>query len=162
MAAVDIAIADAVVDALGDGVFCLPVSPVRSYAEWDEALEDFEVLHVDVVPVQMGPSVELDSRGDAEYAVEIDVGVRYRFGEIEQRLLTGTVSVEDMDVLKLLVQEIAQFLWTDRLADVNAATLQDVEIKLGWSRKHLRQLRQFFGFVRLKFLATVSLEDEDD
>lgn len=157
MAAVDIDIADAVKDALEAGAFSVAIEPVRSYAEWDEALEDLNTLHVDVVPVQTGPATELETRGEVEYTCEIDIGVRYRFGTSESESSTGRVAVEEVDRLKLLVQEIAEFFMTDRFDDATAGVWQETEIKLGWSRKHLRQMRQFFGFVRLTFLATRTL-----
>ena len=80
MAAVDLEIADAVVTALEAATLSKSIDPIRSYAEWDEALEEFDELHVDVVPLQTGPTTELDDRGSVEYACEIDIGVRYRFG----------------------------------------------------------------------------------
>lgn len=157
MAAVDIEIADAVTTSLAAGTFSQSISPVRSYAEWDEQLEDFETLHVDVVPLQTGPATTLEERGTVEYECEVDIGVRYRFGTSEQESLTGRVELDDIDRLKLLVQEIAEFFMTDRLTDTNTAIWNGTEIKLGWSRKHLRSYRQFFGFVRLTFLATRTL-----
>lgn len=157
MAAVDLEIADAVVTALEAGTFSKSIEPVRSYAEWDEELKDFDELHVDVVPLQTGPATELDDRSSVEYTCEIDVGVRYRFGPSEQESTTGRIDTSDMDACKLLVQEIAEFFITDRFADSPFAIWQNTEIKLGWSRKHLRQMRQFFGFVRLTFLATRAL-----
>jgi hypothetical protein len=157
MAAVDLEIADAVVTALEAATLSKAISPVRSYAEWEEALEDFDELHVDVVPLQTGPATELDDRGSVEYTCEIDIGVRYRFGTSEQESTTGRVGIDEVDGLKLLVQEIAELFITDRFADSPFAIWQDTTIKLSWSRKHLRQMRQFFGFVRLTFLATRSL-----
>jgi hypothetical protein len=156
MAAVDIDIADAVKDALVAGVSFggVPVPAVRSYAEWDEALEDLNTLHVDVVPLQTGPATSLEARGEVEYSCEIDIGVRYRFGTADQESTTGRVDPDEIDALKLLVQAIAEFFMVDRLTDTNMSIWQETEIKLGWSRKHLRQMRQFFGFVRLTFLAT--------
>lgn len=157
MAAVDLEIADAVVTALKAGTFSTSIDPIRSYAEWDEALEDFNVLHVDVVPLQTGPATELEARAEVDYSCEIDIGVRYRFGAETQGATTGRVDIADIDPLKLLIQEIAEFFMVDRLADTTTAAWQGTEIKLGWSRKHLRQMRQFFGFVRLTFSATRSI-----
>jgi hypothetical protein len=152
--AVEVDIADAITAALDTAAFSQAFTPVRSYAEWEDALEDLNTLHVDVVPVQTGPATELDDRADVEYDCEIDIGVRYRFGTADQVSATGRVDTAKVDELILLVQEIAEFFMVDRLADANTAVWQDTEIKLGWSRKHLRQLRQFFGFVRLTFKAT--------
>lgn len=159
MAAVDIEIAEAVQAALAAGISFggVDLPAVRSYAEWDEAIEDLDTLHVDVVPLQTGPGVSLDDRGSVEYTCEIDVGVRYRFGTTDQDSVTGRVDVDKVDALKLLVQTIAEFFMIDRLSDTNTASWQETEIKLSWSRKHLRQMRQFFGFVRLTFLATRTL-----
>ena len=157
MAAVDLEIADAVVTALEAATLSKSIDPVRSYAEWDEALEEFDELHVDVVPLQTGPTTELDDRGSVEYACEIDIGVRYRFGAESQESTTGRVATDEVDALKLLVQEIAEYFITDRFADSPFAVWQETEIKLGWSRKHLRTMRQFFGFVRLTFSATRTL-----
>ena len=157
MAAVDIAIADAVKDALEVATFSKAIAPVRSYAEWDDALEDLGELHVDVVPLQAGPETTLEDRGTVEYSCQIDIGVRYRFGASDQESVTGRISTEEVDALKLLVQEIAEYFMTDRFSDATAGIWQETEIKLGWSRKHLRQMRQFFGFVRLTFLATRAL-----
>lgn len=154
MAAVDIDIADAVTTALNAATLSKSFTAIRSYAEWEEALEDLDALHVDVVPLQTGPAFELDDRGSAEYTCEIDVGVRYRFGSESQESATGRVDVDEIDALKQLVQEIAEYFTPDRFDDATAGLWQATEIKLGWSRKHLRQMRQFFGFVRLTFTAT--------
>lgn len=156
MAAVDIDIADAVTTALNAASLSQTFEAVRSYAEWDEALEDFGELHVDVVPLQTGPTTELEARAEVDYTCEIDIGVRYRFGDSspDRDDTTGRVDKDQIDAMKLFVQEIAEYFMTDRLADTNTAVWQETEIKLGWSRKHLRQMRQFFGFVRLTFVAT--------
>ena len=157
MAAVDLEIADDIVAALEVAALSKDIEPVRSYAEWDEALEDFDALHVDVVPLQTGPAIELDDRGSLEYTCEIDIGVRYRFGALEQDSQTGRVDLAELDRLKLLIQEIAEYFAEDRFSSSPYAVWQATEIKLGWSRKHLRTMRQFFGFVRLTFLATRAL-----
>ena len=154
MGAVDLDIADAVVTALEAATLSKSIDPVRSYAEWDEALEEFDALHVDVVPLQTGPATALEARAEVDYTCEIDIGVRYRFGTSEQESTTGRVATDEIDAFKLLVQEIAEYFMTDRFADSPYGVWQETEIKLGWSRKHLRQMRQFFGFVRLTFSAT--------
>jgi hypothetical protein len=154
MAAVDVDIADAITTALAGATFSKSIEPVRSYAEWDESLEDFNTLHVDVVPLQTGPAMALEEREAVEYTCQIDIGVRYRFGTVEQESTTGRVDVAEIDALKLLIQEIAEYFMTDRLTDTNTAIWQETNIQQSWSRKHLREMRQFFGFVRLTFTTT--------
>lgn len=152
--AVIVDIAEKIKDALNAANLSQSFTAVRSYADWDEALEDFDTLHVDVVPVQNGPATSLDDRSELDYTVEVDVAVRFRFGVTEQDSTTGRVDVDEVDALILLLQEIAEFFTTDRLTDTNAAIWQGTDIKSSWSRKHLREMRQFFGFVRVTFLAT--------
>ena len=157
MAAVDLDIADAVTTALASGTFSKQFTPVRSYAEWDDALEDLNELHVDVVPLQTGPATTLQERASVEYSCQVDIGVRYRFGTSEQESTTGRVDVVEVDGLKLLLQEIAEFFMVDRLTDTNLATWQETNIQHSWSRPHLKNFRQYFGFVRLTFLADKAL-----
>ena len=83
--------------------------------------------------------------------------MRYRFGTSEQESTTGRVDVVEVDGLKLLLQEIAEFFMVDRLADTNLATWQETNIQQSWSRPHLKNFRQYFGFVRLTFLADKAL-----
>lgn len=152
MAAVLLEIADAIVTALNSAT-TLSQSFVaeRSYAEWGEELKDIDSLRVDVVPLQTGPDAELSDRGTVEYKCEIDIGVRKRFAVPEQETGTGLIYLHEMDALVLLVQEIAEFFMIDRLTDTNTAIWESTEIKLSWSRRYLREMRQFFGFVRLTF-----------
>ena len=157
MAAVDLDIADAVTTALAAGTFSKQFTPVRSYAEWDDALEDLNELHVDVVPLQTGPQIIHDERGGVEYTCQIDIGVRYRFGTSEQESMTGRVDVVEVDGLKLLLEEIAEFFIPVRLSDTNLATWKATDIQQSWSRPHLKNFRQYFGFVRLTFLADKAL-----
>jgi len=157
VAAVDLDIADAVTTALKAGTFSQSISPVRSYAEWDDALEDLDELHCDVVPLQTGPVTVLQERGGVEYMCQIDIGLRKRFGTSDQETQTGRVDIEEIDGLKLLLQEIAEFFMTDRLTDTNLATWQETNIQQSWSRPHLKNFRQYFGFVRLTFLADKAL-----
>lgn len=154
MSAVVVDIAEKIKDALAAATLSQAFTPTRSYAEWEETLDDYNTLHVDVVPVQNGPASNLEERALAEYTVEVDVAVRYRFGSTDQSGTTGRITTTVIDGLVLLVQEIAEFFLTDRLTDATTAVWQATSIQQSWSRKHLREMRQFFGFVRLTFLAT--------
>ena len=151
-------IAEKVKDALNGHVFSQTFTATRGYAEWDKPLEDDDTtLHVDVVPLQPGPDLELSERGTVDYAVEIDIGVRKRLGVASQNDTTGRIETATLDALLLLVEEIAEFFPADRLTDASTAAWQSTEIKLLWSKKHLRTMRQFFGFLRLTFTATKDL-----
>lgn len=152
--AVIVDIAEKIKDALNAGTFSVTFTAERSYAQWEEQLEDLDTLRVDVVPLQAGPATNIETRSEVEYLAEIDIGVRKRFGRSEQEAETGRVDSTEIDDLVLLVQEIAEFFTTDRLTDTNTGIWQTTEIKQSWSRKHLREMRQFFGFVRLTFRVT--------
>lgn len=158
MTAVVVDIAEKVKDALNGHTFTPTFTAARGYAEWDQPLEDDDTtLHVDVVPLQPGPDLELEERGAVDYTVQIDVGVRKRVGTASRNDTTGRIEASVLDGLVALVEQIAEFFLTDRLTDTNTAVWQGTEIKLLWSKKHVRTMGQFFGFVRLTFSATKAL-----
>lgn len=125
-------------------------TPVKSWADWDDALTDENVLHVDIVPVGH-PTTELDSRTQIRRETEVDIGVRKRFGPDVQDA-TGRVVFGEVADLVLLVEQIEEHLCTQRLASNEPdIAWESSDVRASFIRKHLRENRQFTGIVRVTF-----------
>jgi hypothetical protein len=153
MTCIFVDIADAITDAINDATWSQTFTAERSYADWSDKLTDDGTLHVDVVPLQAGPQSELTDRRGVQYLCEFDIGVRYKFADTDNEDDSDRIKVSRIDEFALLIQELAEFFMTDRLTDVQTAVWQSTEIKQLYAKPFLREHRQFFGFVRLAFLA---------
>jgi len=120
---------------------------VRSYAEWDESLEDLNVLHLDVVPSSLEHDIE--TRGDIKWIVGVDVGVRQRFGQDSQNTSTGRIAIEELDAIAYLFQEICEFFTTDRLVDFDSCVWSSTTVRTAFARMVLKENRQFQAIVRI-------------
>lgn len=139
----------------------------RSYADWDEALEDLDTLHVDVVPVGPGnPKLVMLTRSAWEYVVSVQIGVRKRFGHTDQDSTTGRILAEEIDALILLLEKIGKYFMPSqttqtgrRLADMPEAVWmpevgereRGTEFQTSFDREMLRNNRQYIGIVRLTY-----------
>ena len=149
--AVMIETADAIVAAMIDAPAATweltDLQPERSYADWDEKLEDLDELRIDVVP--SGIESQLEHRGQLAYRVSTDIGVRQRFGQVSQDINTGRIQLATVDRLALLTEQIHEYFTTDRLTDYLAAVWISTEYRVPFLREHLRELRQFTAIIRI-------------
>lgn len=157
-----VSIAEAVKDALNAGVaagtFARTFEAVRSYADWDEALaDDDNALHVDVVLPQTGAADSLATRGSAKLGTPVEIGVRKKLGFSEQESSTGRISVDEVDDLQYLVQQLRTFFMAGRLTGYTTAAWTETAPRLTFHRQHLRELRQFTAFLRITFESRVAL-----
>lgn len=157
MSSLLVTVAEAVKDELQTGSdagsFATEFQPVRSYPDWDWPLETPDDLRVDVVAVNTSP-VDLDTRESVAYEIRVDVGVRYKFKREDGDQDTGHITVEVVDDFVVLVEQIAEYFASSsrwRLTDVGNAVWTSSEIRVAGDVKHLRELRQFTGVVRLTF-----------
>ncbi len=157
--AVSVAIAQGVADQIGQINFGdEPIEAERSYADWELGLTDAGELHVDVVAVTTEQKTELVARGArARYTVPIDIAVRYRFGEQDQDDQSGRIDVAKIDGLVLLVEQIHEQFLPNRLTEFTDAVWVETKILVCPLLKHLRELRQFTGIVRVTFEAVKDL-----
>lgn len=149
---VQVKLADAIaaqINAADAADFTISPNPtaVRSWAEWDEKLENLNTLYVDVVPA--GISSELNDRGELVYTLETDIGVRKRFGQTDQASATGRINASALDELALLTEELHEFFAADRPTTEQQAVWTEVEYRAPYVRKHLRELRQWTSIVRV-------------
>lgn len=156
--AVDVAVAKAVTAYLAAAELSQEFTPERSYADWHLELKDSDTLHVDVVIVSTKIKTELAARSTKiVYRVPVDIAVRKRFGRDVEDEDTGRIPVEEVDALKLLVQEIHEALTQQRLADFPAGVWQNTEIVVNPAHALLLKMRQFVGIVRVTFRAEHAL-----
>ncbi len=155
---VPVAIRKAFVAQLAAATLSQAIAPAGSYADWELLLEDSD-LHVDVVTVISEQKSELAARGGkVKFTVPVDIAVRKRFDVTDQDSDTGRTSVDAVDVLTLLVQEIyLLFMPTaTRQPGLDAfedAVWQDTKVLANPDRKSLRENHQFTGVVRVTFAA---------
>jgi hypothetical protein len=156
MTALSIAIVDKVVVAINSSAINAGenYTAVRSFAEWSDVLEDFGVLHVDVVPV-FNPATELETRGTVSYKQAVDIAIRKRLGP-EHRNELGRLDVTKLDSLVEFVEAVHDYFVTDRFTNTEIIWLSS-EIRALFTRDQLRENHQFLGVVRLTFEAVKTL-----
>jgi hypothetical protein len=172
MAAVQVdigaAVAATLAQANADGYFTpLVVTPERSYADWNDALEDLDILHVDVVPQTLGAT--LADRGRLQYDAQISVLVRKRFGPTA-RDASGRLLNAPIDELVLLLQRCYEYFVPGRALvgqpeikwkpprTIKGTEGSGSQFKAVYSRTMLRQNSQFSGWVVLGFVAVKEAE----
>lgn len=159
MGAVLVDVAEAVKDELASITgLVLAITPERSYADWDEKLEDLSTLRVDVVPVNVGET-ELEARGETRFLCHTDIGIRYRFAP-EERDSNGRVTVSEIDDLLLLLEQFHDHFVNNgegrRLGTYLAAAWQETNVRTWYVREHLRELGQYTGILRVSYEAVVA------
>lgn len=147
-------VAQGIADEIAGATFAgVKLKPVRSYADWDEKLEDHcNELLCDVVPVIHRDSV-LENRGSISYVCEVDVGIRYR--PKAWKIVAGRIAPGEIDKLILLVEAMAEFFIDAgngrKLAYVQNAAWIETKIRQTFVRKHLREFGQFTSITRLTY-----------
>ena len=149
--AVTVSVANALVSQLADGAFSQSFVP-RLVFDNELELKNAGTLHVDVIMADVNADVE--SQTGVVYTVPIDVVVRQRFA----RNNDGDVPAADVNNLILLVEEVFEGLALARLSGHPAAAYSEVEIRALFVPKHLRELGQFTGIIRLTYEADKGLQ----
>lgn len=137
---------------------------VRSYADWefdaenqdDLALREEDKLRVDVVGHMTEQTAELAARGGkVSLVIPVDIAVRKRLGPDKQCEDTGEIAIGVVDELMLLVQQIYLMFMPIRLTDFPHSVWDGenggTKILVAPDRRHLRDLRQFTGLIRVYF-----------
>lgn len=167
MAAIIVDIADAVAEELeaasaADYFGPLTISPVRSYAAFDDKLESQTTHRVDVVPLKA--EMRQASRGHLVYEVSVSVLIRKLFGAAD-RNTDGTLKNSSVDAMVLLLQRCYEWfapsypgnsgrsLTSQPLAawlppDGNDGS----QFKAFYSRQMLRVNSQFSGWAVLSYM----------
>jgi hypothetical protein len=153
-----VTIAEAVTSTINDATLTEASELVRygieaedSFADWDDLLEDLGVLHIDVVPAS--DETMLAARGNTAHQVAVDVAVRKRFDACDQDPDTGRIKREKIKELVDLLEEIAEIFTGKRMADYENGRWQATMITAPYSRRHLRENRQYHGVARLTFIS---------
>lgn len=139
--------------------FVRSFTPERSHSDLMRPLEDDE-LHVDVVAVKAGPIRSVmsdratDGEANLEYTIQVDVGIRKKFGDSETDPSTGRAATNEVDELDLLTEQIhAYFVKQRRLTDYDIAAWTETEpqIRTSGAGTTLRLFKLYLGIVRLEF-----------
>lgn len=125
---------------------------IRSYADWDDTIEE-DGIRVDVVPAPYAkpgegfPESMLYASGTEVVhhpTTQIIVRERFRKDQNLKRFLVG-----DIDPNVLIVEKLAQFFVTKALSTMSSAQWISSEVTLLYSREHLRRNSQYTGLVTL-------------
>jgi hypothetical protein len=138
MPATILALADAVVEQLNATAFSQPLVAVRHYLPVFE-LSEMTALKVSVVPRSVS-SKALDRNRDS-FDFKIDVAV--------QRKVEPTL--ENLDALLELVEEIADHVRSQPLASFPQARCTEVANEPVYAAEHLEELRQFTSVLTLTY-----------
>ena len=166
MAAAAVRLADAVVARLlqAESENALSIAEAitieRSYADWDLALDASDSgLRIDVVAVSIGLEFTKTARGKHSYTIPVDIAVRRKFTADEDNPRTGRIPNSMVDPLVELVEEIYNlFDKIEHLPDYeSAAPTGNISISANPFAKHLREIRQFTGVVRVAFQINESI-----
>lgn len=152
MAGVLADVADAIVEEINSATLSKPIKAERSWPDWDEDLKDTDSIHVDVVAI--GADIEQEDRESVTYSCTIHVGVRYKFKSDSNDNNKGRIAREDVDAMVLLVEEIGELFpkgatQTGILSDMASAGFEEFKTGMWFNRRHLRELQQFTGIVRV-------------
>lgn len=151
MSAVMVAVADALLTDLNadpEGNFDTYFVAERSYAEWDDTLEDEDELHVDVVAGKHPKSELADRGGSILHEVTVQIVVRQR---LRRRPETKRFQLDGVDRLVLLNQTIFDYFVLHELSTLTTATWRDSKLVTDYVRKHLRENSQYTGISEVSF-----------
>jgi len=146
-------VADAIAAQLNSRVFRLPFTAVRSYADFDAAI-DHDGLTVEVVPVENVPT-ELLTRGSVQYVCSADIVIRERLTFDA----SGQVKAQDVDDRVALIEELNEWLMMRQL-DYDARW-EATTIVAAVVHQHLREWNQFTGIIRIRYTLTRDLKHAD-
>jgi hypothetical protein len=143
-------VAEALRDSLTDAPFTKEFVPVESF-DTDMELEDADTLRVDVVPVSQEP--KQSDRGAISWTNTLEIGVRFRFGNLDQEESDGKIRNRHMHEWIYFMQEISQYLYSNPKLPLfpKAELLPTVVVIVTYSTKHLREWRQFTGIIRVEY-----------
>lgn len=122
-----------------------------SFADWDDMLEDLGILHIDVVPVD--DETTLAARGNTAHQCSVDVAIRKRFDASDQDPDTGRIDRDKIKELVQLMEEIGELFVGKRLSNYDNAAWQGLRNTAMYSRRHLRENRQYSGIARITFVS---------
>lgn len=157
MSAVEVDIAEAIKDELNTYDFGHSFKADRNYADVSTKLEVIDELTVHVVP--WSAESNLEDRGELTYTVQTDVLIRKRFGMPAQETGSGEIDATEIDALMELRQKIGEYFTPSQVTSQNGRRLADqpnavwIETKTmaAYVRPHLRQFRQFTGWLRITY-----------
>lgn len=157
MSAVEVDIAEAIATALNAEEFSQSFAASMSYADIATALTETDELKVDVVPWKS--ESELADRGELEYTVETDIVIRKRFSVQDQVVTTQEINKDAINEMMQLRQEISEFFTPSQVTGQTGRSLssqpnaswQSTKVMASFVRPHLRQFRQFTGWLRITY-----------
>ena len=133
-------------------------TPVRSWADWKDDLEELNELKVDVVGLSYDQCT-LDTRDSVEYLCTSHIGIRRWFPQ-SQTEIGGRIKRDRIDRLIYFVQELNELFCREngrRLANYPDATWDETKILTTFNRKYLRDKRMFFGLLKVGYKVSVTL-----
>lgn len=157
MTAILVSVADAIAEELAEVTLSEEFSVDRSYADWDDDLQENQKgVLVDVVPASC--SSTLLSRGKLAYVCTVNVLLRKRLNQID-RDRDGKFRNEVIDALVEDLQTINEYFAPSQpdqtgrrlTAMATARWTEQSGIKAPYSRKMLRDHSQFSGWVGLVY-----------
>ena len=161
MASVYISTADAVVTAINAGVsagsFIRSFEAARGYDVTADLEDLYGQLRVDVVPAPIPGGI--NSRGGFVYQPQIDIGIRYKFGQPDENN-QGLIQLGEIDAYVELLEQINEHLRSAayrRLPAYTSACCMKSEIRAPWIQKHLLAWRQYTGLLRLTYFVEKDL-----
>lgn len=141
------------------GSFAAKFTAKQSYASWDTPLKDDD-LHVDVVILH--DEITLETRGDWENTVTIDVVIRKQLGPENQEI--GGENIAAINELVKLPGQIWRYFMPNqktgqtgrRLSDYESAAWAEIDGENGTGpRRYLAEAmrkNRYVGWVRLAFV----------
>lgn len=132
-------IAEAVKDALNAHDFSQEFTAERHYQPLFD-LAEMKDLHVSVVP--NGVTTATLGRARAQFDCRIDVAVQKKLKQADNA---------EIDLLMLLVDEIAEYFRAKRLEGLPEAAWVKTENTALYAQEHLNEMRQFTSVVTLTF-----------
>jgi hypothetical protein len=144
-------IADAIATELADSDdLSVKLNPgVSALLEVD--LQDLNVLHVDVTPVNSPSTYEAHTQQEVSVDLQVDIAVRKRFDRTMSTDGPAEVSDRHVRTMCSLLDEIAKFFHLQRFDEFGDALLQSASVYQWFSRDDLQQNGQYTGVVRLTF-----------
>lgn len=158
MASVLVQVADAVTAELNDATnaWSQPFTATRSYGNWDLTPEGLkEELRADVIGLANLAS-DLETRGSAEYLVQVAVFLRKKFKGGDSDAETGRIELDVTDGLVALMEEINEHFMTLRLPEFEDAIWRDGKIT-PVDIAHMNNPRQFTGKLVMTFAVSKDL-----
>lgn len=155
MTAILATVADAVVRQINAESFgeTFTFQAERNYADFEMELSEEGTLRVDVVPATL--QMEMSDRESPKWVASIDIGLRYKFPQVESVAGTGRLDPDHIDPLVELTEEILAYLQSPDarvLSTYEEATWKDEsKIRTIAPGNVLRTQRQFLAIIRASY-----------